>query len=113
MARLPAALRAAALLLALACAAAPALAKINFNSPEGPSKIVMETDAEFKVTQQVLAALTAMADRSPNKKKVVIASEPPAGVNTTMVAQAIGVVLAAAAVEDKVLQTLGDPFFYP
>lgn len=111
------ALRAAAAAAALAllfAVAAPARAEINNFGPEGPGAIHCGTKAECDLVQQMINGLTMAAnpDKAPAAGMAAMASAPP-NVTSAQVARALGTVLAAAALEDKAIATLGDPRKFP
>ena len=103
-----AAVAAAPLLLLLLVAAAPraAHAFIGNFGPEGPMAIQCGSDSECALVQQIIGGVTAAAN--PGVARVVASAAPP-NITAAQVARAVGTVLAAAALDDRAIASLGAP----
>lgn len=110
MPRLGASAVAALLLLA---ALAPAALAIDNRGPEGPLRIGFDSDEEERVAKQLLNAFTliSLPENSTSHRVAAMAVDPtpPQNISTSHMAQIMGTLLAAAAVDAQAVDTLGDP----
>ena len=110
MPRLGASAVAALLLLA---ALAPAALAIDNRGPEGPLRIGFDSDEEERVAKQLLNAFTliSLPENSTSHRVTAMAVDPtpPQNISTSHMAQIMGTLLAAAAVDAQAVDTLGDP----
>ncbi|KAL4440448.1 hypothetical protein ABPG75_003449 [Micractinium tetrahymenae] len=93
-------------------------------SPEGPSHVPVEDDAEADLFEQILSGITeasaAIVEGRNASADVVVAAaaakaRPPPKAAPSQVAKMVGRVLAAASLQSEALSALGDPsyFWYP
>lgn len=94
------------LLLLAASAPRPARADIGNFGPEGPMAIQCGSPSECALVQQIIGGLGAAAN--PGVPRVIASAAPP-NITAAQVAKAVGTVLAAAALDDRALASLGNP----
>lgn len=111
---------AAVLAAALVLAALSAEAELLF-SPEGPTHVPVENDAEAELFNQILMGITEASaaiveGRNASARAVVAAAaataQPAPEATPEQVASMVGKVLAAASLQSEALSALGAPSYF-